>query len=108
MSTIRKYLANAKAEKVRIFYQAVEDGDYPGWSTERDPAVEIADDNCALLDLEFDGGYGCPMAPAVIAYDDTYVYIVVQYDGSTWMERIPRNPKYWEDRPSEPIPYPGG
>jgi hypothetical protein len=45
-----------------------------------------------LLDFEWDRGYGSPSCYALYAYSDSYIYFVSQYDGSTTLNRVPRNP----------------
>ena len=45
-----------------------------------------------ILDFEFDDGYGSANAPAVMAWSESYVIIVREYDGSEWLEWLPRNP----------------
>ena len=44
------------------------------------------------LEKEFDDGYGLAGCPAIYAYTKTWVIFVSEYDGSTMINRIPRNP----------------
>ena len=44
------------------------------------------------LDYDFSSGYGAPGCNAVYVWTETQVLFVVQYDGSTSMESVPRNP----------------
>ena len=44
------------------------------------------------LDYEYDDTYGAPDCQAITAWTKDYVLFVSQYDGSTRVERIPRNP----------------
>lgn len=44
------------------------------------------------LEKEFDSGYGLAGCPAIYAYTKTWVIFVSEYDGSTMINRIPRNP----------------
>ena len=44
------------------------------------------------LDYEFNCGYGAPGCNAVYAWTSTKVIMVGQYDGSTWVYSVPRNP----------------
>jgi hypothetical protein len=46
-----------------------------------------------LLTYEYSTGYGAPGCHAVYAYTNRHVLIVVQYDGSTSITAIPRNPE---------------
>ena len=45
-----------------------------------------------LLDYRWDAGYGAPDCHAVTAWSARWVLFVVQYDGSTGVHRVPRNP----------------
>lgn len=45
-----------------------------------------------LLDYAYDGGYGAPDCQAVYAWTETQVIYVSQYDGSTSVYSLPRNP----------------
>lgn len=45
-----------------------------------------------LLDYEYDRGYGAPDCQAVYAWTLNSVLFVVQYDGSTGIYSVPRNP----------------
>lgn len=45
-----------------------------------------------ILDFEFDDGYGSANAPTVIAWSESYVITIHEYDGSEWLEWFPRNP----------------
>lgn len=44
------------------------------------------------LDYTYDGGFGAAEVHAVYVYTRDSVIIVGTYDGSTWLEKIPRNP----------------
>lgn len=45
-----------------------------------------------ILDYSYNTGYGAPDCQAVIAWTETKVIFVVQYDGSTSIHSVPRNP----------------
>ena len=45
-----------------------------------------------LLDYEFSDGYGSPGCQAITVWTDSKVMFVVQYDGSTSLNWVPRNP----------------
>lgn len=51
---------------------------------------------CTLSDTEicdeFDTGYGGSEGKPFTAWSNKYVYFPVVYDGSEWIERVPRNP----------------
>lgn len=44
------------------------------------------------LDREFCDGYGGSEGHKFLAWDKEYVYFPCTYDGSEWVERVPRNP----------------
>jgi len=44
------------------------------------------------LNYEYDSGYGAPSCNAIYVWTKTRVLFVVQYEGSTWIEEVPRNP----------------
>jgi hypothetical protein len=41
---------------------------------------------------EFDGGFGCSEGCSFTAWGEKYVYFPAVYDGSEWIECVPRNP----------------
>lgn len=45
-----------------------------------------------MLDYEFDDGYGAPECQAITAWSKNKVFFVAQYDGSTSLHYVPRNP----------------
>lgn len=57
----------------------------------------------SLLDFEYDDGFGGARCHPVHVWTDKSVGIHVTYDGSTWMEWVPRNPS-----PDIPGFYGGG
>jgi hypothetical protein len=44
------------------------------------------------LNYEFNSGYGAPKCNSVYVWTPTKVMFVVQYDGSTSLHSVPRNP----------------
>lgn len=44
------------------------------------------------LDYEFGSGHGAPECNAVIAWTETKVITIGQYDGATWPYSLPRHP----------------
>lgn len=44
------------------------------------------------LDYKYDDGFGAPDCHAITAWTENTVIFVVQYDGSTCVQTIPRNP----------------
>lgn len=50
---------------------------------------------CRFKDLPeraFSAGYGGVEGEPVICFSDKYVYVKVVYDGSEWVEAVPRHP----------------
>ena len=45
-----------------------------------------------LLDYEFDSGYGSPGCQAITVWTKSKVIFISQYDGSTGVTSVPRNP----------------
>ena len=45
-----------------------------------------------LLDYEYDHGFGGTDCHAITAWTADKVLFVVEYDGSTWVASVPRNP----------------
>ena len=44
------------------------------------------------LDIVFHCGYGGVNGLSFTAWDDTWVYFPIEYDGSEWIGKAPRNP----------------
>ncbi len=87
----------------KIFY--INNGGKEWYSFYDEPKPEVEEvifDN--LPEREFHEGYGGTNGEPCIAFTKDYVYICIQYDGSEWMEAIPRNP----DSVGDSIPWPGG
>ena len=42
---------------------------------------------------EFYSGYGEPNGVPFLAWTEEWIYFPVVYDGSEWMDRVPRNPR---------------
>lgn len=60
---------------------------------------------CTVAELPqrtFNDGFGLEEGEAIIAFSPRYVYVKGVYDGSEWIEAIPRHPDYInpEDLPS--------
>lgn len=51
-----------------------------------------------FLDYSYSTGYGAPECNAIVAWTSTRVIYVSQYDGSTSIESVPRNPTAHEPR----------
>ena len=73
-----------------------------GWSYKVDgePVVREWRDVRQKLDYQYDDGYGSPDCHAVYVWSETQVAFVSQYDGSTNVCVIPRNPE--DGEPSMP------
>lgn len=87
---------------VVCFYRAIPEGG--------DDAYDIPDDapvvRCAVADLPmrlFDPGFGGVDGEPVIGFGPRYVYIKGCYDGSEWIQGIPRHPEGIVDKNSLPV-----
>lgn len=81
-----------------------------GWGgyEESDPPSVPLDKRGVLLTLEeakpymqdwqFDGGFGAPFCHAVHVWTDERVIFVSEYDGSTHLNSVPRNPSAEQPR----------
>jgi hypothetical protein len=49
-------------------------------------------DAIPYLDYEYDTGFGAPDCQAINAWTASKVIFVIQYDGATMIESVPRNP----------------
>lgn len=76
--------------------------DMTTWRTELAEAMKTADDpgpiiavapDEAVLDIQFDGGFGGSNGTPMLAWTETRVYFPVVYDGSEWIGSAPRNPQ---------------
>ena len=76
-------------------------GAIDSWSDTPDPrdiSVELCgipltwDQAAPLLDYSYDAGFGCMDCHNILVYTSTYVIYVHEYDGSTELRSIPRNP----------------
>jgi len=47
----------------------------------------------ALLDYEYDAGYGSQECHPILMWSKNYVYFIHEYDGSTSIDCIERNPE---------------
>jgi hypothetical protein len=96
MANLVKWITG-KAEGLQI--EAVVIGESP-WSMKSDPVPEEKkgkilswDEAKSMLDYEFDSGYGSAGCHAITAWTKDKVIFVHEYDGSTCIESLPRNPK---------------
>jgi len=48
--------------------------------------------NIPGLLVQYDSGYGSTNGPAFTAWREKRVYFPAQYDGSEWVDSVPRNP----------------
>lgn len=66
----------------------------PSWAiADRGTIYEYHNAPKEILDFEFDPGFGSPEAPAILAWSDSYVISIHEYDGAQWLEWFPRNPQ---------------
>ena len=100
MANLVKWIENA-ADGEEIIGVVIGDFGWGGFLEERCPklipkekrgVVLPWDEAKELLDYEFDDGYGAPGCHAIYAWTKNKVIFVGTYDGSTWIESVPRNP----------------
>jgi hypothetical protein len=72
---------------VNTFY---EDGYLDDNNAER-PLVDGITDEHRVLDVQIYTGFGSCNIPDMIAEDDAAFFVVVTYDGSSWLTRIEKN-----------------
>jgi hypothetical protein len=114
MATLRAWLNEEGFDwkTGKIIAHTLKEGSYsPGWGdmeaayfwdySSNLPAMQMD----ALLDTEFDDGYGSPNCPRFIAEDATKLYFPWQYDGSTGLQSVVKDIMHYI---SNATPYPGG
>lgn len=67
-------------------------GEVDGWGDYPVGSLLTWDEALPFVDREYDDGYGVPECPSTYAWTATKVLYVVQYDGSTDVCWLPRNP----------------
>ncbi|MFA5808728.1 MAG: hypothetical protein WC935_00140 [Thermoleophilia bacterium] len=72
-------------------------GDYgsdavPQYQEQRRGEVLSWDEAAPMIDYEFRSGYGAPRCNAIVAWTASKVISISQYDGSTSVFTLPRNP----------------
>lgn len=75
-----------------------------GWESKLKNAVRITKEH-PVMGIEFKTGYGGPEMPRFFAQDKEHIYFAAQYDGSTWVEKVPRDIEAFTRGAT--IPYPG-
>lgn len=66
--------------------------DVPQYETQQRGVVLSWEEAKPMLDYEFNNGFGFPACNPIYVWTTTRVMFVLQYDGSTSMSWIPRNP----------------
>ena len=85
----------------------VDGSEYPGH--DRGGRANTIPHNHAILDTEYDEGFGSPECPRFVAKDYSAVYFPTQYDGSVRVERVLTDIVAYVGDGSQPdTPYPGG
>jgi hypothetical protein len=105
MTSLRKWLDSVgfDFQKGILVVQAEMDWDHNAIPHAR----RITSNEDAILDGEFDSGYGSRESPLFWARDDKYIYFSAQYDGSSGIEKISIAPDAYLNGEEE-IPCPGG
>jgi hypothetical protein len=105
MATLRKWLTAAKFDWVNgvVIYDSAD----TNWvTTYNADTKEVITGDHPILDQEFDSGHGAGGCPSIFAKDSDAVYFPCIYDGSTWLEKIMIDPKYYLRRGNS-LPYVG-
>ena len=109
MANLREWLNEQEFDwdKGKIVYQYYEEDPthFPGWGSPDKAKIIVKSE--PVLDYEFDSGFGGANAPRIIAMDNVAIYIIGQYDGSTWMEKIYKDIDVYANMEAE-VPYIGG
>lgn len=66
--------------------------DVPRYAEQPRGKVLMWEEARPFLDYNFNAGYGAPSCNAIYAWTASRVIFVRQYDGSTGIESVPRNP----------------
>lgn len=106
MSTIRGWLNDAGFDwsaGTVIYHHTTGTG--PGRC--RAESAEIVDSDSWVLDWDFSPSYGNPECPRFVAFDGRAIYFPWQYDGSTGLQVVVKDPGFYLD-PQNETPYPGG
>lgn len=74
-------------ETLICFYQPIRED---RWTTPPEAPIRCTFDE--LPEREFSSGFGGVDGEPVICFGRHYVYVKCQYDGSEWVEAIPRTP----------------
>ncbi len=89
-----------------ILFQDCTDGPGYSFADEIFKTVKIEFDH-EILHKEFSTDYGGAECPRFIAFDQKYMYFPGTYDGSTWVEKIYKDPMDYLGT-KLPTPYVGG
>jgi hypothetical protein len=112
MANLRQWLneENFNWAEGRIIYHPTassnDDFPSPGWSCLKGQPILLPHDS-AILDKEFDAGYGGPQCPRIVADDSLKIYFPSQYDGATGLESIYKDVSRYMEGDIQ-TPYPGG
>src|SRR5205814_17400 len=109
MTTIKEQVAKATARvgddprSLQCFYvpMTADERAYDREVASR-PVVACTFDE--LPEAEFYAGFGGVSGAPVLCFSERYVYVKVVYDGSEWIEAVPRHPEYVKN----PLPELGG
>ena len=93
-ATIRKWSESAPEKPSVFFMPETEKYDYglEVWANLPHGTWNFSDVPKSILDQEFYSGYGSQGVPSFNAWSENYVYYVHEYDGSTSLYWVPRNP----------------
>lgn len=100
MANIKKWLEafeSETGEKIEAVVIGMHDNDPKRWSPSRvAPSTEgkvlSREDGMAILDEEYNNGYGGADCYPMYAWSKSWVCFIGEYDGATGLSRVPRNP----------------
>jgi len=103
LKDLLRFPVEEQGDNVNYLICFVQEGnEWDRWTSKNIPIRQCTFDE--LPDIKLDTGYGGTDGPALIAYSPRYVYVYVQYDGSQWIEAVPRHPEFVTGN----IPWLGG
>jgi len=110
MATLRKWLTEQGFDfktGVIVFEDTRQDHhpyNSPVHYYESQAVRSIIDFQHPILDHEFDDGYGSAQCPRIVARSGDFLFVPLEYDGSTQLVKINVNPEYYLDS-DESTPY---
>lgn len=94
MATLRQWFRDCEEIKVVVFHGNPSDYGLDAWvKLPRGEKLTLADlGRLGWLELHFSSGFGSQGVPDFTAWSQNFVYCVHEYDGSTYLRTLDRNP----------------